>query len=61
MFTQCVTADILMKLNFCIPGVPLTEKVVPTPTVFGAEFSVGRVARLPSALNKVGGVYICAS
>ncbi len=32
VFVECVCEDILMKLNFVIPGVACTAKVVPTPT-----------------------------
>ena len=54
-------ADILIKLNFWIPGVPVTVNVVATPMVAGAVLNVGRAASEPSALNRFGGVKSSAS
>ena len=56
VFTECVMADILMKLNFCKPGVPVTVKVVATPMLAGVVLRVGRVAKVPSAFQSRGGV-----
>ena len=56
VFTQCVMADILIKANFRNPGVPETMNLVPAPIDGGTVFSDGLAARLPSGLNKLGGV-----